>query len=900
MSRSSRGTAVGDRQTRLQNNRGTYLVVVFILLSLKELIDRIEMMDESGGDGNQQDTSKISRTTAAVGTATTTESEVNSNVLVDDEGLYQHYDIVICGTGLIQSILASALSRYTSSVTTKILHIDGSDHYGNLDAVWTLPYLLSQHQQQLQQQQQEESLETTTRNVTTNRNFGKQQQEEQHRDPISNEGIEQILLHPMGELTSLQFHSVQRNTKHCSIRMNKHIQTPYGVGRIRSLERRNTISKSFESEASGGFVEPAAGALFLDRYATLEIELTSWTLTNGTFPKVYIGVAYVAIAEDSHGWSIDDQYMWDKHRIRTVSADRAVQILEQYSRSIAVDVTPYLLYASGPAVDGLLTSTVSNYIEFKSLDAILYYTPASKQTPSPTNASGTFNRVPCSKNDVFASQLLSPMDKRRLMKFLHLALDYAAAATAPNTSMTTEQHKDDLSTELAPPVMNTMSNAGMDNVTYVADELQSWNERHLNQGRSLIRPQNKAVASTDLQHLQFLCRQSSGESTKSFVSYLRDDQKLSPSLIALIRYALALDTSCNVEEDNNDEQNSQKGMIDTTTVATGMEQLCAHMLALGRFGSTAFLVPLYGSGELSQAFCRSAAVYGTTYLLRRAPTAIVLNSDESKNRWNVCGIHLSQKHNDSDDFTSSASSKQISCTHVVVPEGFIQRPKAHNSSKSQRVLRRISILSGKPIQIEEKGGPQQQRHVLILPPYSISAKQNSAIHGVVLDESVNVAPHVPGGCTILHLTTTIEHNDEACIDETLLADAFNVVLRSFSESDDENVVEIFHLCFSYEVHVPLDTDQAMYDILNIPNSDGLHIIQRPRPDLTADATFSQAATIFQQIYPNSTPDDFLKLSQATTDAIKAVLGENALNDDEEDEETMALASAVEMIDHGKE
>jgi GDP dissociation inhibitor len=113
-----------------------------------ELIDWIEMIYESGGDCNQQDTSKISRTTAAVGTATTTESEMSSQILVDDEGLYQHYDIVICGTGLIQSILASALSRYTSSVTTKILHIDGSDHYGNLDAVWTLPYLLSQHKQQ--------------------------------------------------------------------------------------------------------------------------------------------------------------------------------------------------------------------------------------------------------------------------------------------------------------------------------------------------------------------------------------------------------------------------------------------------------------------------------------------------------------------------------------------------------------------------------------------------------------------------------------------------------------------------------------------------------------------------------------------------------------------------------
>jgi hypothetical protein len=52
----------------------------------------------------------------------------------DEEGLLLHYDVVLCGTGLVQSILASALARAGKSV----LHCDGNDYYGEYDAV--LPF----------------------------------------------------------------------------------------------------------------------------------------------------------------------------------------------------------------------------------------------------------------------------------------------------------------------------------------------------------------------------------------------------------------------------------------------------------------------------------------------------------------------------------------------------------------------------------------------------------------------------------------------------------------------------------------------------------------------------------------------------------------------------------------
>jgi RAB protein geranylgeranyltransferase component A len=828
---------------------------------------------------------------------TTVTDDANS----EEDVLYKtHYDIVICGTGLLQSILVSALARYASS-RYKILHVDHADHYGNLDAVYTYSYLLSKYNNNNHCHKPLHPTPTDSCSTVAEPKSGTKQDD--------NDKVRTVPLHPEGELRTLRFHTAQRTERHCYIQLNRTVQTPYGVGRVQSLLEQPQIMNRSES------------------YHTLVIELKNWSLTNNTRPKLYVGgIPSTMIqhdAENGNEWSITNhQYIWDKYRIRTMSSYHASLILDTYSRSLALDITPNLIYAAGPAVDGLLTSTVSNYIEFKSLDALLYYTPPPSSSYKNDNKSssssddgnkeksiasvGTFTRGPCSKKDVFASQLLSPLDKRRLMKFLHLALDYAGAKVndeelleSPLSTDDSQNNGDSVSTE--PPMSGSN----------VANELQSWNERYLNQGRSLIRPQNKVVATNELQHLQILCHQKQQEQ-KSFLSYLQNDQQLksSSSLISLIRYALALDT-------NSDDKNDSHGTNGTvTTVQQGMEQLCAHMFALGRFGTTAFLVPLYGSGELSQAFCRSAAVYGTTYLLRRAPTALILQRTSCNDgKYQVCGIQLSTLATDDEDdkpapIQSTNYSKQITCTHIVVPEDSIRHTDAATqSSVRKRVLRRISIVTGKPIQLDKHASQQQQRHVLIIPPNSISKKQTSAVHGVVVDETVNVTPNIPCGCTIIHLTTIIDcgsvtaANDVSDVEESILSEAMNVVLQSFkngTQEYDQSVVEIFHASFSYELPLAHGEDKLSDETLDVRNADGLHVIQRPPPSLTVDATFTEATKIFLQICPDATKDDFLKLSQATTEAIEASFGSKILhNEDDDDDEITALNSALDMIEEPK-
>jgi hypothetical protein len=105
-------------------------------------------MTDSIDDSTATATTTPTATTTATPSATestetataTPRTEVDGDTPRDDEGLLLDYDVVLCGTGLVQSILASALARAGKTV----LHCDASDYYGELDAVWTLPYLQQQ------------------------------------------------------------------------------------------------------------------------------------------------------------------------------------------------------------------------------------------------------------------------------------------------------------------------------------------------------------------------------------------------------------------------------------------------------------------------------------------------------------------------------------------------------------------------------------------------------------------------------------------------------------------------------------------------------------------------------------------------------------------------------------
>lgn len=697
------------------------------------------------------------------------------------DGLKEHYDVVIVGTGLVQSILASAIARTNRSV----LHCDAADHYGQLDAVWTLGYL---RETLLKMKGCDESKSAA---------------------PVSEESTSRTLHSSTPHDPTLRFHSYSCQD-HFPMNKGTTVVTPYGRGVVHSTSTSD-------------------GAL----YCKIEIDLTCWTLANGSHPRLF------------HFSKLDNkpcQSAKEALLVETLASQQARTILK--SRALALDVTPYVIFAAGVAVNTLLTSNVADYLEWKALEGILWLDRSKGATQ--------LQRVPCNKNDVFASKLLSPMDKRRLMKFLQLIMDYGTYVAEQELLKQQQQDEDRAS--------GISSNEGSHTD---ADVVQSLNERHLNQGRSLARPQNKAVATNEITQLE----ESMKDQSVSFENYLVQHHKSSPGVVSLIRYAMAL----------------QVNDTDDRTLSTAIQGLSRHLLSLGRFGTTAFLVPLYGSGELSQAFCRSAAVYGATYVLRQTVSSV---SEVKENDRTKLQVSLTNT-----DLSSDTPTIPFSCTHCVAPESFIlsDKKKAH-----RKVLRRISILRGKPLR------NQQHRHMVIVPP--AAAGHLYPIYGLVVDESINVAPYVSQdpfeGCSIIHLTTTVKDEESISQAEEALQSVVSDILKqptATTTNDKQPRIcdELFHVCYSY----------ALWDAVEERHGPAnLHVIpQRVAPSVEADPVFEQAKSIFETICPG---EKFMEISTSMQKAIQESTGMDADEQKQqqhgEDETSYALNRAMGMVQQRQE
>ena len=62
-----------------------------------------------------------------------------------------------------------------------------------------------------------------------------------------------------------------------------------------------------------------------------------------------------------------------------------------------------------------------------------------------------------------------------------------------------------------------------------------------------------------------------------------------------------------------------------TATVQGLKATQRFLQSLGRYGNTPFIWPLYGAGELPQAFCRMCAVFGGLYCLRRGASTIIVS-----------------------------------------------------------------------------------------------------------------------------------------------------------------------------------------------------------------------------------------------------------------------------------
>ncbi|KAJ1546785.1 hypothetical protein HK405_006860, partial [Cladochytrium tenue] len=84
----------------------------------------------------------------------------------------------------------------------------------------------------------------------------------------------------------------------------------------------------------------------------------------------------------------------------------ALKPLLKDDRKFALEICPKLLFSAGDVVQLLIKSNVAHYLEFKAMETVFIL------------ENENLEKVPGSKEDVFKSESISLIDKRRLMRFL--------------------------------------------------------------------------------------------------------------------------------------------------------------------------------------------------------------------------------------------------------------------------------------------------------------------------------------------------------------------------------------------------------------------------------------------------------------------------------------------------
>ena len=562
-----------------------------------------------------------------------------------DDGLEHQYDVVIVGTGLVEAMLAAALTKVGKSV----LQYEKHDYYGGEDwpsfrlddlRAWAEAHYqaggsgpaaaagaaaaVAASQAELRPtppvlQRRWPSIRWRTaggidreaKEEEEEKEAGATQSETQDKEksvaPIDPEAPAQSWVVPLPQTAHASICVLQINERPESLAVEQLEQPPPAV-------------------AEETPVTAVAGA------ADQEIETTPDSSPSPS-PSPPSSTTTPAAAA-AHEKKVEESPSWD------------LTSLLAKSREFNIDLTPVVLMAGGDMIGPLLSSGVANYLEFRPFQALYIASPSLPSSSSSTTSSSsssssststtlppppppplTFHQVPCSKPDVFATHLLPAKEKRQLMKFLQLVADWGFRSQSGKTA-------------------------------------QVRNEVELGQGRSLQRPQNKA--SVDMEGIDKFLKRPFGE-------YL-NFQKMEGHLQWVVRHALALLV---VEEEGEEGREDE---VVTTTTEEGLGRVWGHLQGLGRYGKTAFLWPLFGGGDLTQAFCRTASVWGATYLLREQPAGMVLHPGTGE-----C-LGVMDKNGE----------RGVACEYVVLGEGCLPEGWRKEGGRKRSVVRRIVLIDRLP------------------------------------------------------------------------------------------------------------------------------------------------------------------------------------------------------------
>ncbi|KAK0081054.1 hypothetical protein PV325_012890 [Microctonus aethiopoides] len=309
---------------------------------------------------------------------------------------------------------------------------------------------------------------------------------------------------------------------------------------------------------------------------------------------------------------------------------------------------------------------------------------------------------------------------------------------------------------------------------------------------------------------------------KTFHEYL-ESKKLTPIVKHYVMQAIAMAT-------------------EKTSCRDGVNRTKHFLNSLGRWGSTPFLWPMYGSGDLPQYFCRLCAVFGGIYCLKRQLDGLIIGEDK-------CKAIITGK-------------QKITLKHLVVGQSHLPTELVASTGE-QKISRGIFITDRSIMQGEKEN--------LTLLYYPSEEPNQQPVTLIELGPTTNACPQ---GLFMIHMTckrTNTPQQDLSYVVEKLLetngvepnitrypTDMHTQTVspdKSHQQEGDSNVKEVISDNLKPRVLWSLYFNLPASDVkLNDSSPNNIHLCSGPDLELDFDFALNQAKTIFTTMYPD---EDFL-------------------------------------------
>ncbi|XP_071706667.1 rab escort protein 1 [Rutidosis leptorrhynchoides] len=310
-----------------------------------------------------------------------------------------------------------------------------------------------------------------------------------------------------------------------------------------------------------------------------------------------------------------------------------------------------------------------------------------------------------------------------------------------------------------------------------------------------------------------------------FVVFL-DKMKLPAKIKSIILYAIAM-----VDYDQ-DVGESCKDILKTRE---GIQRLALYHSSVGRFPNAlgALIYPIYGQGELPQAFCRRAAVKGCLYVLRMPVLSLLLNKESG----NIEGVKL-------------VSGQELTSLKVVVDPSFtitsslVNPPLESLQDVSNLVnVRDVSHKVARGICITNSSlKPDISNCLVIFPPKSLYHDQTTSIRVLQLGSNLAVSP---SGMFVLYISVVCDDALEgkkslrAVINSLFMvnaSDPTDSISTDPTDSPDEKPTLLWSALYTQNV-----IEGSMGPVVTTPTPDG---------NLNYNDLLDATSKLFKKLYPD--------------------------------------------------